>query len=671
MLHRATPRAHHGVRFLVGLASLVLPSALLAGCEGGHDGDAESLLPAEADAAPNARPTGSSALTTYDPSAACPGFGVSISVDGNDVQLDWSQTAPEGHSVTLFRSLDPNVLLDVESGAPVPGVERIVLQPDATHHIDVGAADQNDQTPTYYYRLAVEADNGWAISTMVMKTSTAMAPGYNKFGACMLGGPTRASDVVAQLGDSVVGVWGWDATSQTYLNWTPAHGVGTDADFAIPFGGLFAAQVDGSTPSYQSLVGVVPKGEAFEVSGEPGYNWSTLPVLYDGPSMASYWVDQAGYWGMGRWNNLTQSSNFYWGAEAGYADFELEPCQPYYMYLPDTACTSNDDCADDKFCYFVDAATCGDVAAGICKPRPPGCEYAPQVEVCGCDGITYPSVCEAEQSGASVASDGACDPCADDPCVNGTCTPDDGRSIGGDGNGNDGNGSGNGGGNDGGIVCECEPGYSGIFCETPNEPDASNVPGDGAVPVCVEEDLGSAVPRTIGGNFGGQSDNNPGTCGAGGGVDRTYWFTAPDTGLYQFDTLGSLGVDTMLGLYDGCGGGEVACSDDVGLWTDEQSAVIVRHLVAGQSVVLVVDGYEDGLLEANYTLNINAVQGYDCEANNPCTPENLDAGNYAFESTISSMYIRCIDGGVGEHLCERVNCDDYEQEWGSVGEICQ
>lgn len=67
-------------------------------------------------------------------------------------------------------------------------------------------------------------------------------------------------------------------------------------------------------------------------------------------------------------------------------------------------CMSGADCPPGAFC---DGTSCG--GPGECAPRPGGCpdEDAP---VCGCDGITYASSCEASAAGVRVSSMGTC-PC--------------------------------------------------------------------------------------------------------------------------------------------------------------------------------------------------------------------------------------------------------------------
>ena len=534
-------------------------------------------------------------------------FPLGITVAGDDVVLDWSDHALEG-TVTVYRSTSPALLAQIRADQAGEW-DEYPLGEGMTHYTDVGAASRSAVTPTYYYVVVVQSNRGRSVSTMGMKISTAMAPGYNKLAVCMEGGPSRASDVIARLGDSVSGVWGWNAVAQSYLHWTPADGVGATSDFALPIGSVFAAEVDGSTPAFQSLAGTVPvDADEFVVSGRPGYNWSTLPVGYDGPTLASYWVDQVGYWGMGRWNNLTQSASWYWSSE--YPDFSIEACRPHYTYLPANACTSNDDCGADTFCYFVGAASCGDAAAGLCKARPIGCEQAPQAEVCGCDGETYASMCEAELAGATVASEGACivDGCDGVVCQNGgTCNDPPGADT---------------------WECTCPEGYSGDLCESTIE--------------CVDTDAGSVVPQTLMGTLVGANDDQSPSCSFGGGEDLTYRFTAPVAGTYVFDTIGTDPLDTTLSVLDACGGAEVACDDDITQGRDLDS-VVGRELAAGQSVIIVVDSYDEasGEYVLNISLDVNDCEAGGCQNGGTCSD---GIGTYTCE---------CLEGFSGSH-CERV-----------------
>lgn len=64
-------------------------------------------------------------------------------------------------------------------------------------------------------------------------------------------------------------------------------------------------------------------------------------------------------------------------------------------------------CEADEFCDFASDGCDFADASGVCEPRPEVCDdiYAP---VCGCDGVTYPNLCEAQAAGVDAASSGAC-----------------------------------------------------------------------------------------------------------------------------------------------------------------------------------------------------------------------------------------------------------------------
>lgn len=66
------------------------------------------------------------------------------------------------------------------------------------------------------------------------------------------------------------------------------------------------------------------------------------------------------------------------------------------------------ECAEGQFCDYPLGSYCGaDDSTGECKPLPEACPdvWAP---VCGCDGMTYGNVCDANAQGVSVASEGEC-----------------------------------------------------------------------------------------------------------------------------------------------------------------------------------------------------------------------------------------------------------------------
>jgi len=66
-------------------------------------------------------------------------------------------------------------------------------------------------------------------------------------------------------------------------------------------------------------------------------------------------------------------------------------------------------CEANEFCAYTLADICGRAdAPGVCTPRPPGCPDPGGTPVCGCDGVEYPSECDANLAGVGVLQVGGC-----------------------------------------------------------------------------------------------------------------------------------------------------------------------------------------------------------------------------------------------------------------------
>ncbi|MBI3785151.1 MAG: hypothetical protein HY270_17305 [Deltaproteobacteria bacterium] len=122
---------------------------------------------------------------------------------------------------------------------------------------------------------------------------------------------------------------------------------------------------------------------------------------------------------------------------------------------------------------------------------------------------------------------------------------------------------------------------------------------------CPQIDLGSSQPIIVTGNTTANANNGTGaSCGQGGDLapDVSYKWTAPTSGIYVIDTVGST-FDTLLYVRDAaCNGVELACNDDITQGTFQASRVSIS-LTAGQSIVIVVDGF--GSKSGRYRLRIS------------------------------------------------------------------
>lgn len=118
---------------------------------------------------------------------------------------------------------------------------------------------------------------------------------------------------------------------------------------------------------------------------------------------------------------------------------------------------------------------------------------------------------------------------------------------------------------------------------------------------CPAVDLGSATPQSLVGHTDDSTPYFTGLCG-GPGPERTYRFTAPATGSYTFDTIGSA-IDTVLYVRNGgCMGPQLGCDDDGG---GNDASLVSLNLTQGQSIILFADGYFGS---GAYQLNVSGPQ---------------------------------------------------------------
>jgi hypothetical protein len=71
-------------------------------------------------------------------------------------------------------------------------------------------------------------------------------------------------------------------------------------------------------------------------------------------------------------------------------------------------CSTNKDCPSEYFCSTEGQCAVTGAKAGRCEKRPTACPEIACLPVCGCDGKTYCSLCEANAAGVSVATKNAC-----------------------------------------------------------------------------------------------------------------------------------------------------------------------------------------------------------------------------------------------------------------------
>ncbi|WP_437600518.1 MXAN_6577-like cysteine-rich protein [Sorangium sp. So ce590] len=114
-------------------------------------------------------------------------------------------------------------------------------------------------------------------------------------------------------------------------------------------------------------------------------------------------------------------------------------------------------------------------------------------------------------------------------------------------------------------------------------------------------DLGSELPLTRTGTTSNHPNSVAPSCVTGANApEMVFTYTAPVSGRYVIDTIGS-SFDTVLHVHtSGCRGLELGCDDSSG---DSGASRLIRRFNAGQVITVVVDGY--GAASGNFTLHIS------------------------------------------------------------------
>jgi hypothetical protein len=220
-------------------------------------------------------------------------------------------------------------------------------------------------------------------------------------------------------------VVGFNPAQLTYQVWTPA---------GSPTMLLRARTVSTIAAVHYELVGATTtSGSMFlgggEVTLDVPVGPSTLElVVNDKGTLRTYTVDVNPPCSGGGCNDAnscttdacdtgTSTCNFTFASDGAACDFKGEPgaCSAQHDVCVPFTCAFPEDCPGNHRCEVLPAVSCVD-GQGSCVPF--GACALILMDICGCDGVTYPSPCDLEYAGVRPSAFFACD------CdVNADCDP--------------------------------------------------------------------------------------------------------------------------------------------------------------------------------------------------------------------------------------------------------
>lgn len=113
------------------------------------------------------------------------------------------------------------------------------------------------------------------------------------------------------------------------------------------------------------------------------------------------------------------------------------------------------------------------------------------------------------------------------------------------------------------------------------------------VTCCIDKNLGSYTGTVFVGDTCAANNSFTPSCASFSNTgDFAFTWTAPATDTYTFSTFLS-GIDTVIELRDYATDAVLACNDDHYAAGPVVASLLTRSLTAGQTVVVIVDGYAD------------------------------------------------------------------------------